>query len=75
MQCIWNYQLWLLLVLMLRIIQILWLMLGPYLACGIAGKTKIDLGNDTERKYDTFGDDALKRFDAGLGVGVAFGIW
>ena len=44
---------------------------GPYLACGIAGKTKIDLGNDTERKYDTFGDDALKRFDAGLGVGVA----
>ena len=28
-------------------------------------------GNDTERKYDTFGDDALKRFDAGLGVGVA----
>ncbi len=23
---------------------------GPYLACGIAGKTKIDLGNDTERK-------------------------
>jgi len=42
-----------------------------YLACGIAGKTKIDLGNDTERKYDTFGDDALKRFDAGLGVGVA----
>ena len=23
---------------------------------------QIDLGNDTERKYDTFGDDALKRF-------------
>ena len=34
-------------------------------------KTKFDLGNDTERKVDTFGDDALKRFDAGLGVGVA----
>lgn len=33
--------------------------------------TKFDLGNDTERKVDTFGDDALKRFDAGLGVGVA----
>ena len=32
---------------------------------------KFDLGNDTERKVDTFGDDALKRFDAGLGVGVA----
>ena len=44
---------------------------GPYFACGIAGKTKFDLGNDTERKVDTFGDDALKRFDAGLGVGVA----
>ena len=42
---------------------------GPYLACGIAGKTKIDLGNDTERKYDTFGDDALKRFDAAVVVG------
>ena len=36
-----------------------------------ASKTKFDLGNDTERKVDTFGDDALKRFDAGLGVGVA----
>ena len=23
---------------------------GPYFACGIAGKTKFDLGNDTERK-------------------------
>mgnify|MGYP000520785757 FL=1 len=34
-------------------------------------KQKFDLGNDTERKVDTFGDDALKRFDAGLGVGVA----
>ena len=44
---------------------------GPYFAFGIAGKTKFDLGNDTERKVDTFGDDALKRFDAGLGVGVA----
>ena len=43
----------------------------PVMACGIAGKTKFDLGNDTERKVDTFGDDALKRFDAGLGVGVA----
>ena len=44
---------------------------GPYFACGVAGKIKKDLGNNTERKYDTFGDDALKRFDAGLGVGVA----
>ncbi len=45
---------------------------GPYLACGIAGKMKQDLGNDTEHKINTFGDDMLKRFDAGLGVGVAF---
>lgn len=44
---------------------------GPYLACGIAGKTKYDMGDNTERKVDTFGDDALKRFDVGLGVGVA----
>ena len=43
---------------------------GPYLACGIAGKSKMDMG-DVEYKEDTFGDDALKRFDAGLGVGVA----
>ncbi len=43
---------------------------GPYLACGIAGKSKMDMGN-VEYKEDTFGDDALKRFDAGLGVGVA----
>ena len=44
---------------------------GPYFACGIAGKTKFDLGNNTEHKENTFGDDGLKRFDAGLGVGVA----
>lgn len=43
---------------------------GPYLACGIAGKQKFDAGNVTY-KEDTFGDDGLKRFDAGLGVGVA----
>ena len=29
----------------------------------------MDMGN-VEYKEDTFGDDALKRFDAGLGVGV-----
>lgn len=36
---------------------------GPYLAYGVGGKTE---------DYDTFGDGGLKRFDAGLGVGVAF---
>lgn len=44
---------------------------GPYFACGIAGKTKFDMGDHTERKVDTFGDNALKRFDVGLGVGIA----
>lgn len=43
---------------------------GPYLAYGVGGKFKIEEGN-VEYKTDTFGDDALKRFDAGLGVGVA----
>ncbi|MDR3816840.1 MAG: porin family protein [Bacteroides sp.] len=43
---------------------------GPYLACGIAGKSKVDMGN-VEYKENTFGDGGLKRFDAGLGVGVA----
>lgn len=42
---------------------------GPYLAYGIGGKAKAD-----DIKVDTFGNDGLdlKRFDAGLGLGVAF---
>lgn len=42
---------------------------GPYLAYGIGGKAKAD-----DIKVDTFGSDGLdlKRFDAGLGLGVAF---
>lgn len=42
---------------------------GPYLAYGVGGKTKVD-----NEKGDTFGNDGadLKRFDAGLGLGVAF---
>lgn len=41
---------------------------GPYFACGIAGKTKI-----AGESVKTFSDDGVdfKRFDAGLGVGVA----
>lgn len=35
----------------------------------LAEKTKID---GVSEKADTFGDDGLKRFDAGLGLGVAF---
>lgn len=38
---------------------------GPYLAYGVGGKTKID---GVSEKADTFGDDGLKRFDAGLGL-------
>lgn len=44
---------------------------GPYLAYGIGGKAKAD---GVSGKVDTFGSDGLdlKRFDAGLGLGVAF---
>lgn len=42
---------------------------GPYLAYGVAGKTKVNLvGQSTS--IDTFGKDAYERFDAGLGLGV-----
>ena len=46
---------------------------GPYFAVGIGGKNKIEIDNVTE-KFDTFGDDGLKRFDFGLGIrgGVHF---
>lgn len=43
---------------------------GPYLACGVGGKYKIE-GEGVEVSTDIFGDDKMKRFDAGLGVGVA----
>ena len=37
------------------------------MAYGVGGKTKIDGVSEK-----AFGDDGLKRFDAGLGLGVAF---
>ena len=50
---------------------------GPYLAYGIGGKISWKnqvIGGDAiisgTTKYDTFGDDWLKRFDFGLGGGV-----
>lgn len=43
---------------------------GPYLACGIGGKTKSDMGQG-EYSVKTFGSNGLRRFDAGLGLGVA----
>lgn len=42
---------------------------GPYLAVGIAGKIK-----RAGSKSDYFGDNAAKRFDFGLGFGVAYEI-
>lgn len=44
---------------------------GPYLAYGLNGKYKFEAGEE-EMKTNIFGKDALKRFDCGLGVGVAF---
>ncbi len=47
---------------------------GPYAAYGVGGKSKLsgsigDISAETEG--DVFGDDGfLKRFDAGLGLGV-----
>ena len=46
---------------------------GPYLAVGIAGKSKVEEGNVTV-KTDYFGDNAAKRFYFGLGFGVAYEI-
>lgn len=47
---------------------------GPYAAYGVGGKTKIkaSVGDISgEDSFDVFGDDGfLKRFDAGLGLGV-----
>ncbi|MCD8303131.1 MAG: PorT family protein [Prevotellaceae bacterium] len=42
---------------------------GPYFAVGVAGKEKETEYGDTE-KWDFFGDDGAKRFDAGLSVGA-----
>ena len=44
---------------------------GPYIAYGIGGKTRLKEDGDEFDKMDTFDKDyGLKRFDAGLGVGV-----
>lgn len=46
---------------------------GPYFAYGVAGKVKAEAGGVSVKK-DVFGDEGLDRFDAGLGVGVAYEI-
>lgn len=51
---------------------------GPYFGYGLFGKTKVeelDYDDDyelikTSSKYDTFGNDGLKRFDCGLGFNI-----
>lgn len=48
---------------------------GPYIAYGIFGKTKgtgAFLGNEYPGDVDTFGDNRLKRFDAGLNFELGF---
>ena len=52
-------------------------MAGPYFGIGIAGKVKSEYSEDGEsfsEKADFFGDDGGKRFDCGLGIGVAYEI-
>ena len=50
---------------------------GPYVAYGLGGKTKLNVAGKDLAEMDTFKDDSsieafngLKRFDAGLGLGV-----
>lgn len=47
---------------------------GPYLGYGVGGKTKAEAkggGVKVTAEQDTFGDDAFRRFDYGLGIGIA----
>ena len=52
---------------------------GPYIACGVNGKTEVDV-DDMTTSWKTFKDasvsgtqfwEGFRRFDAGIGVGVA----
>lgn len=56
---------------------------GPYLACGVGGKAKLEgnasiagIGGKTSDKISTFGDDGLdlNRFDAGWNIGLGLEI-
>ncbi len=44
---------------------------GPYLGVGVGGNTKIEV-NEGETSSKTFGDNGLKRFDMGVGLGVGY---
>lgn len=46
---------------------------GPYLAVGVAGKKKFEggaFGESASVSYDTFGENAYRRFDAGWNIGI-----
>lgn len=45
---------------------------GPYIAYGVGGKTTSKLEDAREEKVNTFRDNGAKRFDFGLGTGVAY---
>lgn len=46
---------------------------GPYLGVGVGGKSKVEtsLGDISDK---TFGDDGMKRFDMGVGIGINYEI-
>jgi len=44
---------------------------GPYIAYGIGGKMGMKPEIPGESQYNTFGGEGYKRFDAGLGFGIA----
>ncbi|MDD4645286.1 MAG: porin family protein [Bacteroidales bacterium] len=41
---------------------------GPYVACGLIGKIKADLVMTDDESENIFGNENLKRFDAGVGL-------
>ncbi len=45
---------------------------GPYIAYAVGGQTKVSLNDKELIKKDTFTDNGLNRFDAGLGLGADF---
>lgn len=45
---------------------------GPYLAYAVGGKTTVTFDGKELMSGDTFTDDGLKKFDAGLGLGADF---
>ncbi len=44
---------------------------GPYLGVGVGGKNKLTVLGET-KSTKTFGDNGLKRFDMGMGIGAGY---